>query len=199
MLIFFNNFFNYRKLKFVFFKNTSTFVIQKQKMLNSLITSKTRLRLLVKFFINAANAGYLRGLATEMQENTNAIRKELNNLSEAGYIVRTDSEGKVMYQANTNHPLFTTLQTLIRKHLGIDQIIESVLNRMGEVSRIFIIGDYALGIDSGEIEIIIEGSQLNETYIEQLVPKIKNEINKEIKVHIIPAHNGSGLLIFDNR
>ena len=167
-------------------------------MLNSLITSKTRLRLLVKFFINAANAGYLRGLATEMQENTNAIRKELNNLSEAGYILRTDTEGKVMYQANTNHPLFTTLQTLIRKHLGIDQIIESVLNRMGEVSRIFIIGDYAQGIDSGEIEIIIEGSQLNENYIEQLVPKIKNEINKEIKVQITPIYSGAGLLIFEN-
>ena len=91
----------------------STFVIQINKMLNSLITSQTRLRLLVKFFINATNAGYLRGLATEMQENTNAIRKELNNLSEAGYILRTDSNGKIMYQANTNHPLFSTLQTLL--------------------------------------------------------------------------------------
>lgn len=168
-------------------------------MLNSLITSKTRLRLLVKFFINAANAGYLRGLATEMQENTNAIRKELNNLSEAGYIIRTDSEGKVMYQANTSHPLFSTLQTLLRKHLGIDQIIETVVERMGEVSRIFIIGDYAQGIDSGEIEIIIEGNYLNETYIEQLLPKIKNEINKEIKVQITKSYNGTGLLIFENK
>lgn len=168
-------------------------------MLNSLITSKTRLRLLVKFFINAANAGYLRGLATEMQENTNAIRKELNNLSEAGYIIRTDSEGKVMYQANTSHPLFSTLQTLLRKHLGIDQIIETVVERMGEVSRIFIIGDYAQGIDSGEIEIIIEGNYLNETYIEQLLPKIKKEINKEIKVQITKSYNGIGLLIFENK
>lgn len=168
-------------------------------MLNSLITSKTRLRLLVKFFINAANAGYLRGLATEMQENTNAIRKELNNLSEAGYIIRTDSEGKVMYQANTSHPLFSTLQTLLRKHLGIDQIIETVVERMGEVSRIFIIGDYAHGIDSGAIEIIIEGNQLNENYIEQLLPKIKNEINKEIKVQITESYNGTGLLIFENK
>ena len=58
-------------------------------MLESLITSKTRIRLLVKFFVNAANAGYLRGLAQEMQENTNAIRKELNHLSEAVAIVAT--------------------------------------------------------------------------------------------------------------
>ncbi len=177
----------------------STFVIQINKMLNSLITSKTRLRLLVKFFINAANAGYLRGLATEMQENTNAIRKELNNLSEAGYILRTDFKGKIMYQANTNHPLFSTLQTLLRKHLGIDQIVETVVERMGEVSRIFIVGDYAQGIDSGEIEVIIEGSYLNETYIEQLLPKIKNEINKEIKVQITKSYKGSGLLIFENK
>ncbi len=177
----------------------STFVIQNNKMLNSLITSKTRLRLLVKFFINATNAGYLRGLATEMQENTNAIRKELNNLSEAGYILRTDSNGKIMYQANTNHPLFSTLQTLLRKHLGIDQIVETVVERMGEVSRIFIVGDYAQGIDSGEIEVIIEGSHLNEDYIEQLLPKIKNEINKEIKVQITKTYKGSGLLIFENK
>ena len=63
-------------------------------MLNSLITSKTRLRLLIKFFINVANTGYLRGLATEMDENTNSIRKELNNLSEAGFILREEVEAK---------------------------------------------------------------------------------------------------------
>jgi len=152
----------------------------------------------MKFFINATNAGYLRGLATEMQENTNAIRKELNNLSEAGYIIRTDSNGKIMYQANTQHPLFSTLQQLIRKHIGIDHIIAQILERMGEVSRIYIIGDYAHGIDSGTIEVVIEGPALDENYIQQLLPKIKNEIHKEVKVQITPLFLGDGLLIFEN-
>ena len=167
-------------------------------MLDSLITSKTRIRLLVKFFINAANAGYLRGLATEMNENTNAIRKELNNLSEAGYIVRDASESKVMYRANTSHPLFSTLQQMIRKHIGIDNIIAQILERMGEVTRIFVLGDYAQGIDSGTIEIVIEGPSLNESYIQQLIPKIKNEIHKEVKVQITHLFLGDGLLIFEN-
>ena len=48
-------------------------------MLETLITSKTRLRVLIKFFINAANNAHMRGLADEMHESTNAIRKELNN------------------------------------------------------------------------------------------------------------------------
>ena len=55
-------------------------------MLGELITSKTRLRLLIKFFISQANRGYLNGLATEMGESTNSIRKELNHLHDAGYL-----------------------------------------------------------------------------------------------------------------
>lgn len=157
------------------------------------------MRLLVKFFINAANAGYLRGLATEMHENTNAIRKELNNLSEAGYIVRDTTETKVMYRANTAHPLFATLQQLIRKHIGIDRIITQILDRMGEVTRIFVLGDYAQGIDSGTIVIVIEGPALNESYIQQLVPKIQNEIKKDVNIQITPLYTGEGLLIFENK
>lgn len=167
-------------------------------MLDSLITSKTRIRLLIKFFINAANAGYLRGLANEMHENTNAIRKELNNLSEASYIVRDATETKVMYRANTAHPLFATLQQLIRKHIGIDRIITQILERMGEVTRIFVLGDYAQGIDSGTIEIVIEGPTLNESYIQQLVPKLQNEIKKDVNIQITPLYAGEGLLIFEN-
>lgn len=176
----------------------STFVIQNKTMLESLITSKTRIRLLVKFFVNAANAGYLRGLAQEMQENTNAIRKELNHLSEAGYILRDAAETKVMYRANTEHPLFSTLQQLVRKHIGIDKIVAQVVERMGSVSKIYIIGDYAKGIDSGAIEIVVEGPQVDASYIHQLAPKIKNEIQKEVHFTITPNFEGHGLLIFEN-
>ena len=166
-------------------------------MLDTLITSKTRIRLLVKFFINAANAGYLRGLALEMDENTNAIRKELNNLSQAGYIIRNYTDNKVLYRANTAHPLFGSLQQLIRKHIGLDKIIYQVLKRMGNVSRIFVIGNYAQGIDSGTIEIIIEGPKLNNEYLLQLIPKIENAINKKVIIQTTTNFSGKGLLIFE--
>lgn len=68
----------------------STFVTQRliNQMLDSLITSKTRLKLLIKFFVSARNQGYLRGLADEFQESTNAIRKELNQLEDAGFLTK---------------------------------------------------------------------------------------------------------------
>ena len=91
-------------------------------MLNSLITSKTRLRVLVKFFIRAANKGHLNALASEFGESTNGIRKELNKLKDAGYLVSNKEQNKVIYRANTKHPLYTVLQELVKKHLRLDEI-----------------------------------------------------------------------------
>lgn len=166
-------------------------------MLANLITSKTRLRLLVKFFINAANEGYLRGLATEMHENTNAIRKELNNLSEAGYILREEQESKVVYRANKQYPFFSLLQQIVRKHIGLDDIIEAIVSRMGEVQRVFLIGDYAKGIDSGLIEVVIEGGMIHQQYLEQLKEKIEKEIQKTIIFQVTNRFQGDGLLVFE--
>lgn len=165
-------------------------------MLANLITSKTRLRLLVKFFINAANEGYLRGLATEMNENTNAIRKELNNLSDAGYILREEQESKIVYRANKKHPLFSLLQQIVRKHVGLDDIIEAVVSKIGEVQRVYLIGDYTKGIDSGQIEVVIEGDVVDEKYLAQLKPKIETEIQKTITFHITKYYEGNGVLVF---
>ena len=109
-------------------------------MLGELITSKTRLRLLIKFFISQANRGYLNGLASEMGESTNAIRKELNHLQGAGYLEKVRVDNKVEYKANIKHPLFKVMQKVVFKHLGLEDVVETVLERMGEVDQIILVG-----------------------------------------------------------
>ena len=91
-------------------------------MLGKLITSKTRLRLLIKFFISQANRGYLNGLATEMGESTNSIRKELNHLQGAGYLEKVKVDNKIEYKANINHPLFEVMQKVVFKHSSVQGI-----------------------------------------------------------------------------
>ena len=149
-------------------------------MLGQLITSKTRLRLLVKFFISQANKGYLNGLASEMGESTNSIRKELNHLYDAGYLNKTKSNNKIEYKVNVKHPLYETLKKVVYKHLGLEDIIETILDRMGNVKKIAIIGDYAKGIDSGNIEVVVVASQINFKYISQLEKKIENLISRRV-------------------
>jgi len=153
-------------------------------MLGELITSKTRLRLLVKFFISQANKGYLNGLANEMGESTNSIRKELNHLYDAGYINKSKSNNKIEYKVNTNHPLYESLKNIVYKHLGLEDIVDTVLERMGNVEEIIITGDYAKGIDSGNIEVVLVGKNLNFNYISQLEEKIENLISRSVSFYL---------------
>ena len=108
-------------------------------MLGELITSKTRLRLLIKFFVSQANKGHLNGLANEMGESTNGIRKELNHLEHAGYLKKLKVNNKVEYKANTDHPLFDTLKKVVYKHLGLEDLVSTVIERMGNVKKIILI------------------------------------------------------------
>ena len=158
-------------------------------MLGELITSKTRLRLMLKFFISQANRGYLNGLATEMNESTNAIRKELNHLHGAGYLEKIKIDNKVEYRANINHPLFDVLRKVVLKHLGLEDIVETVLERMGEVKQIILIGDYAKGIDSGKIEVFLIGQKLNMDYITQLEEKIEKLIKRRVNFYLASKFN----------
>ena len=158
-------------------------------MLNKLITSKTRLRLLIKFFINQANSGYLNGLASEFKESTNSIRKELNHLSEAGYLEKFKDQNKVAYKANTNHPLFEILQKVVYKHLGLEEIIGRVLERMGPVQKILLVGDYAEGRDSGTIDVVLIGNKLNTEYIEALEKKVEDLIDRKVNFYLASKQN----------
>src|SRR5690606_12921075 len=165
-------------------------------MLDSLITSKTRLRLLVKFFINAANQGHMRGLAEEFNESTNAIRKELNNLTEAGYLERETVQNRISYRANTEHPLFGPLQNIVHKYLGLDKIVSRILDRMGDVQQVVLTGDYAEGRDTGTIEVVIVGRSLNEAYLDQLVKKVEETIGRQVKFVLQKTPTKAGLVLY---
>ncbi|MDM1047930.1 winged helix-turn-helix domain-containing protein [Sphingobacterium hotanense] len=152
-------------------------------MLDSLITSKTRLKLLIKFFVSASNKGYLRGIAEEFNESTNAVRKELNQLTDAGYLNRNQENQRIYYRANTQHPLFDSLQNLVRKYLGIDKAIEHMLEKSGDIEQVCLLGDYAKGVDSGTIEVMVLGTAIDVEYLTQLGAKIETQLDKKIMIY----------------
>lgn len=168
-------------------------------MLESIIRSKTRLNLLVKFFLNIATSGYLNSLANEFGESTNSVRKELNNLTSAGYLLKEYVDNKVVYTANKKHPMFNILQSVIRKHLGIEDIITRIIDKIGNIRKIYLLGDYAKGIDSGIIDVLIVGDKIDKDYLERIRPKIENEINR--KINFLISSTGTSqecLLVFEN-
>jgi DNA-binding transcriptional ArsR family regulator len=126
-------------------------------MLESIITSKTRIQLLLRFFMNPERTAYLRELASEMGESSNGIRVELDRLEKAKLLESSQDGRTIAYRANTAHPLFADIQNIVKKSLGIDRLIEDVIHRLGEVKCAFITDDYARGVDSGVIDLVIVG------------------------------------------
>lgn len=154
-------------------------------MLETLISSETRIKLLLKFFLNPKNSGYLRQLATEFNESTNGIRIELNRLNDAK-ILESHKEGRnKVYRANIKHPLFEEIRTIVLKSTGIDQVIENILRKSGDIELAFIKGDYAVGKDTGLIELVIVGDDINYDEIERVRKKTEALINRKIGTLIL--------------
>lgn len=155
-------------------------------MLDKLITSKTRVKLLLKFFSNKHSKAYLRGLAEEFGESTNSVRLELNSLSKAGYLLSTENGRTIEYHANTNHPLYPELKKLVHKYLGLDNIVENIVKKLGNVEMAFVTGDYAKGKDTGIIDLVLVG-EINEKNLQKLIVKAEEAISRKIRSLVLTA------------
>jgi len=153
-------------------------------LLDSLITSKTRIKLLMKFFSNAETKAYLRSLAEEFGESTNAVRVELNRFTDAGLLETSNNGRTKLYKANKKHTLFPELHSLAKKNLGIEQLVETILPQLVKIRLAFITGDYAKGIDSGIIDLVIVGD-IDNKFLQQLIDKAENKIERKIRSLIL--------------
>ncbi len=153
-------------------------------LFNALITSKMRIRILIRLFLNPGQQAYLRGLAEEFGASTSQVREELHNLSEAGLLDCKKDGRQMNYRANPAHPLFPELQSMVRKSLGMDRIIESILERLGDLETAILIDDYAAGKDTGLIDLVLVG-QIDKLNLADLVGKTERYIKRKIRTLVV--------------
>ncbi len=153
-------------------------------MLETLITSKTRVKLLMKFFLNPGTRAYMRELATEFDESTNSVRVELNRLSEAKLISAENVGRTIEYHANTEHSLFNEIRALVQKYAGVDKLVETLIKKLGDVKTAYLVGDYARGIDSGLIDIILIGN-INTMELNRIAERRGKDISRKIRPMVV--------------
>ena len=66
----------------------------------------------------------------------------------------------------------------------IEDLVATVIERMGNVKKIILIEDYAKGIDSKNIEVVLVGQYLNFEYISQLEEKIEKLIKRKVSFYL---------------
>ncbi|MFV0591185.1 MAG: ArsR family transcriptional regulator [Draconibacterium sp.] len=163
-------------------------------MLETIITSKTRIKLLLKFFLNKDTKSYLRNLEAEFGESTNAIRIELNRLESAGLLTTELSGNKKLFQANTRHPLYADIHNILIKTFGIDQIIEKVTSNIGDLKETYLLGDLAIGKDSKVIDLLLVGEKIDRAYVSKLTEKVEGRIDRKIRYLILSEEEKDSFL-----
>lgn len=154
-------------------------------MIKTLITSQTRIKLLLKFFLNSNTKAHLRGLETEFEESSNAIRLELNRFEEAGLLKSIKDGNKKVYQANQNHPLYKDIHSIVLKETGIDHVIEKVIQRLGNLRYVYLTGDFAKGKNSDIIELILVGNNINHEYLERKIRQAEEIVGRKVQFKVI--------------
>jgi predicted transcriptional regulator len=156
-------------------------------MIETLISSKTRIKLLLKFFLNSKNTAYLRNLETEFGESTNAIRIELNKFEKAGFLESFSEGNKKLFTVNTKHPLFKDINRIMMKMVGLEYVVDYVLQRIGDLEKVYLVGKMSRGQSTEIIDLVLVGDNLNKTFLIEQIEKAEKKIEKKIRY----VHYGS--------
>ena len=157
-----------------------------ENLLTGLISSKTRIKLLVRLFFNPATRAYLRELAKEFDVSTNAVREELNQLKKTKLLKTQKSGRQIFYMANTEHSLFPELRSMVSKVMGIDQVIDSIVQRLGNLERAYLVDDYAEGKDTGIIDLVLVGD-IDPYHLNDLTRKTERYISRKIRTLVLSS------------
>ena len=158
-----------------------------------LISSKTRIKLLIRFFFNPKTSSYLRELSKEFNVSTNSVREELNQLTKTKLLTSQKSGRQVLYTANTKHPLFDDLKSMVGKVMGIDQVVDGIVNRLGALEQAYLIDDYAEGKDTGIIDLVLVGD-IDHYHLNDLSRKTERYIKRKIRSLVLSRNEYQQLL-----
>ena len=68
--------------------------------------------------------------------------------------------------------------------MGVDQIIDKLVKKLGDVKSAYLIGDYAEGIDSGLVDIVLVGD-IDKIALEDIAEKRGNDIKRKIRSLVV--------------
>jgi hypothetical protein len=84
------------------------------------------------------------------------------------------------------HPVFNELHSIVKNDLGMDRILQSMFERLGNLEKALLIDDYAEGKDTGIIDLVLIGD-LDQNNLQDLTKKTEKYIDRKIRTLTLTA------------
>lgn len=155
-------------------------------MLQDLIISKCRVKLLQIFFHQPNELFYIRQLVRQTGEEINAVRRELIRLEKLGIIQKESRGNRVYYWLNKNYPLFGDLLSLISKSVGLGGEIIRNKGKIGKVKVAMLSGRFARGLPTkeGAVDLLVVG-EINLPQLAKIIREQESKIGREINYTVM--------------
>ena len=134
----------------------------------------------MRLFLNPRQNAYLRELTDEFQVSSSQVKSELDQLKNSGLLISRKKGRQVLFSANQKHPVFNELHSMVKKSLGMDRILESIISRLGNLEKALLLDDYAEGKDTGIIDLLLVGD-IDQGNLQDLVQKTEKYIGRKIR------------------
>ena len=154
-----------------------------ESSLKDLLFPAARQRALAVLLLQPAAGFHLRELARLTGSHAGTLARELDKLTQAGLLLRSERGNQVLYQAQTLHPLFDDLAALFRKTHGVVPALREALAPLdGRIALALVFGSMARGTETAgsDIDLLVLGDVGFAELVQALFPlhdALKREVN----------------------
>jgi len=150
-------------------------------MLQHIIPSKARRKILELFFHRPTENFYLRRVVREVDEEVNAVKRELDILTEEKLLLRERRLNKVYFSLNKNYQLYDEFLRIFAKTNKLAVSIHSNLSKIGKIKFVAVSTKFPknLLIKDDEIYLLLVGIVIV-VEIESLIKEVEKEFGRPI-------------------
>ena len=130
-------------------------------MFSDLITSKTRVKILNLFLENPSEMYHVREAVRRVDEEINAVRRELIFLEKKGILTREPRVNRVYYYLDKSYPYYFDLLNIFAKTKGLGAEIIKNRVKLGKIKFAMLSGKFARGIrleGSEDVDLLVVGT-----------------------------------------
>ncbi|MBN1369706.1 MAG: nucleotidyltransferase domain-containing protein [Dehalococcoidaceae bacterium] len=158
-------------------------------MLDAIVGSKLRSRVLGWLFTHPDERYFVRQLTKLLNEDSTNLSRELIRLEKAGILVSKKEGRQKYYQANRESPFFNDLHGLIVKTVGIADVLRSALSSCKDKIRVALVfGSFASGNEdkTSDIDVLLVG-EISVDEVVMLLAGAEEKLGREINSVVYPV------------
>lgn len=155
-------------------------------MIEHIFKSKVRIKLLQLFFLDVSTEIHIRGIVRKIDEEINAVRRELKNLHEAKILVDEKRGNRLYYKVNKNSPIYHEILGLINKEFGLGKAILTKRDTIGDIKFAILTTAYIENHHPSpyDVDVLVVGD-LNMKAVSSTVKQAETEIEREIRYTVM--------------